>query len=100
MNLKVELEKIITGDVYDDGETLKKYSRDTSLFEVKPQVVVYPKNKKDVEKLVTFVAENKSAEPGLSVTARSAGTDMTGGPLNESIILGFTPYLNKLKKLE
>ncbi len=100
MNLKQSLEKIISGDVYDDNETLNKYSRDTSLFEVRPEVVVYPRHKKDIEKLVSFVAQHKLDNPSLSITARSAGTDMSGGPLNESIIVGFTPYMNKLKKLE
>ncbi|MEK9186263.1 MAG: FAD-binding oxidoreductase, partial [Patescibacteria group bacterium] len=31
-----------------------------------------------------------------SLTARSAGTDMTGGPLNESIILDFTKHFSQI----
>jgi FAD/FMN-containing dehydrogenase len=61
--------------------------------------VVFPKNNEDIKKLVKFVAENKilrqaQDKPALSLTARSAGTDMTGGPLTESIVLDFTKHFN------
>lgn len=95
MNLATELKNILGGDVLTDAETLATYSKDTSLFEVKPQVVVFPKNHEDVKKIVRFVQENQEKYPGISITGRAAGTDMTGGPLNESIILSFTKYFNK-----
>jgi FAD/FMN-containing dehydrogenase len=37
--------------------------------------------------------------PELSVTARSAGTDMAGGAINESIIVDFNAHLNKIGKV-
>ena len=43
-NLISDLKKIIRGDVLADEKTLQEYSHDASLFEVKPQVVVYPKD--------------------------------------------------------
>ncbi len=100
MSIAEELKKIIRGEVADDEETLKEYSRDTSLFLVKPEVVVFPKDVTDLKNLVSFVTENKKAKPNLSLTARSAGTDMTGGPLNESIIVSFTRYFNRVKKVD
>ena len=93
-NLRDELKELIEGDVLSDAETLDEYSRDTSLFKVTPEVVAFPKSSKDVKKIVSFVSENKSERPTLSITGRSGGTDMTGGPLNESIIMGFTKYMN------
>jgi len=97
MSLKEELQSLIKGEVLDDEKTLKKYSRDASLFEVKPRFVIFPKNAKDIQNLVLFVAKRKKEK--LSLTARSAGTDMSGGPLTESIILDFTKYFNKIKKI-
>ncbi len=90
------LKKIIEGDVDVTEKTLAEHSRDASLFEIKPKVVVYPKHSKDVQSLVNWVNENKQKDPTLSVTPRSAGTDMTGGPLGQSIILDFTRYMNKI----
>jgi FAD/FMN-containing dehydrogenase len=37
--------------------------------------------------------------PELSVTARSAGTDMAGGAINESVIVDFNAHLNKIGKV-
>lgn len=88
------LQDILEGDVDTSDQTLTEYSRDTSLFERRPQVVVFPKHTKDVEHLVKFVTERKQRWPGLSLTGRSAGSDMTGGPLNDSIIVSTTRYLN------
>src|SRR6266567_5970874 len=90
-----ELKKNFSGDIATDDATLQTFSHDTSLFEVKPQVVVYPKNEEDVKNLVKFVAEHKQDYPNLSLTGRSAGTDMGGGSINESIIVEFNKYFNQ-----
>jgi len=99
MNLKEELSKIIKGDISDDNSVLEKFSRDASILEVKPELVVAPKGSEDLKNLVKFVSENKEKNPKLSLTARSAGTDMSGGPLNESIILDFLKYFNHIKEV-
>lgn len=89
-----QLKSIVKGDVLTDEETLQTYSHCASLFEVKPQVVVFPKDAEDVKALVRFVEEQKQAHPELSLTARAAGTDMGGASLTESIIVGFQKYFN------
>lgn len=96
MVLAEEIKKVVNGEVADDEETLQKYSHDASLFEVNPAAVVFPKDSEDVKNIVKFVAENKKESPALSLTARSAGTDMTGGPLSESIILDFTRHFTRM----
>ncbi len=90
--LAERLKEIIQGEVLVDSETLEKYSRDASLFKVRPQVVVFPKNEKDLEKIVNFTLQNKKEFPNLSITARSAGTDMSGGAIGEGIVLDFTKH--------
>src|SRR3989344_3963903 len=99
MDLKVEIKKFFKGDVLDDPATLALYSRDASLFYITPKVVVFPKDPADIEGLVSFVNQNKSANSDLSLTARSAGTDMSGGPLNESIIVEFNKYFSQTKEV-
>lgn len=87
------------GDVDDSDEAKTFYSHDASLFEITPSLVVKPKDSKDVQRLVKLVHEQKHAHPTLSVTGRGAGTDMAGGTLNESIIVDFMPYMNKIGKV-
>ncbi len=77
----------------DDSATAKEfYSHDASLFEIRPELVVMPKDSSDVQKLIKLVAAEKSSVPDLSVTARSAGTDMAGGAINDSVIVDFTKH--------
>ncbi len=85
------------GDIKTDDATLAKYSRDASIFEIVPKCVVCPKDAEDVKNLVKWVSANKGQNPDLSITARSAGTDMGGGSLNDSIIANFTAYFNKIE---
>lgn len=91
-----ELRSLIKGDVATDDVTLSNHSHDASLFEVKPQVVVYPKDAADVQALVNFVTKHKKDHPHLSITGRSAGTDMGGGSINDSIIVDFMKYFTHI----
>ena len=88
------LRKVFKGDIETAETTLGTYSRDASLFEIRPQVVVFPKDSADVQQLVRFAAEAKKHDPSISVTARAAGTCMSGGPLNDSIIMDTTRYMH------
>lgn len=84
------------GDIDDSDAAKDFYSHDASMFELRPQLIVKPKHAQDIETLVTLVAEKKKSMPELSVTARSAGTDMSGGAINESIIVDFSTYFTKV----
>lgn len=95
-----EIKTIIAGDVADDNETRELYSHDASLFELRPQVVVYPKNADDVCKLVDYVNTNKKTQPNLSITGRGSGTDMSGGAISNSIIVDFKKYFTNIVKID
>lgn len=94
--MKEDIKKFFEGDVDDSSETLDKYSRDASIFEVRPQLVVYPKHTKDVEKLVQWAMQKKETDPSVSLSVRAAGTCMSGGSLNESIIIDVMRYMNTI----
>ncbi|HJQ08676.1 MAG TPA: FAD-binding oxidoreductase [Candidatus Saccharimonadales bacterium] len=84
------------GEINNGEITRQFYSHDASLFEIKPELVVMPKDSHDVRLLVSLVAEHKKTMPGLSLTARSAGTDMSGGAINDSIIVDFNKHFTKI----
>jgi FAD/FMN-containing dehydrogenase len=94
-----EIKLFLHGEVATDDEALAKFSRDYSLFKVRPSVVVFPKDVEDVKALVTFVAQKKAAGEDVSLTGRSAGTDMTGGPLSQSIVVSFTQHCNRILEI-
>lgn len=86
------------GEILFDEESLKKHSRDASIFEMMPSAVTVPEDAEDIKRLVAFVAENKKNHPELSLTAWAGGTDMSGGPLTDSVIIDMK-NLNSIKSL-
>ncbi len=84
----------------DDSEALRnQFSHDASLFEIVPQLVVAPRDSADVQRLVSVVAREKHQIKDLSVTARSAGTDMAGGAINDSVIVDFAKHFTKIESV-
>lgn len=101
MALLEELTKLGV-EVSGDLQTLEVYSRDASLFKLAPEVVVYPKNAAEIGEIVRFVSGKKKENPKtrISITPRAAGTDMSGGPLGDSIVLDTVRHLNRLISVE
>lgn len=95
-----EIKKIIKGEVTYDPKTLDIYSHDASLFEVRPEVVVFPRDVEDIKNLVKFVGSEKEQGNKISLTVRSGGTDMTGGPLTTSVAMDLNRHLNHFLKME
>ena len=85
------------GEIESDTKARAKYSRDASLFKVVPQAVVFPRDASDVQTLVRFA--NANAHLGVSLTARAAGTDMSGGPLTESIVVDFMRHMHAIYRV-
>ena len=95
-----KIKSFFKGEIFTDIKTLDTYNHDASLFLVEPSLVVFPKDSEDIQKLVKFVFENKKDNPGLSVAARSAGTCMSGGSLNDSIILDVTKHISGITSFQ
>lgn len=96
MAIENDLKASVRGEVDVSSASLDRASRDASLFRVRPSVVVSPADAADVGRLVSFVAARKADEPSLSLTARSAGTDMSGGPLTESVVVDMARHFGRI----
>lgn len=99
MHIYDELHSFFQGELDTTKETLEINSHDASLFELKPAIVARPKDSRDIESIVSWVLKNKAQHPELSITPRSAGTDMSGGAIGQSIILDMTAHFNEVTKL-
>lgn len=89
----IEIPSSFKGDIRQDAEILEKFSEDTSIFKIKPSLVVQPKDVYDLNTLIHYVHTRRGE---ISLTARSAGTDMSGGPLTDSIVVDMTKYFNQV----
>ncbi|MEZ4104310.1 MAG: FAD-binding oxidoreductase [Candidatus Paceibacterota bacterium] len=93
MNYLVELKENFKGEVETSEKVLEKYSEDTSIFKIIPKAVVFPKDIDDLKKIILSAKKYKGQ---ISLTARSAGTDMSGGPLTNSVVVDFLRYFNHI----
>lgn len=98
-DLIAQIRAFFKGEIDNTPADLNTYSHDASLFKIQPQLIVFPKDSEDIKNLVKFVAQAKQQHPDLSLTVRSAGTDMSGGPLNPSIIVDMTRHFNQILQI-
>lgn len=94
------LEKLLREAGFRGGVSTKKdlldaYSTDESIFSIRPQVVIQPKNRHDVEIATRIVAEQSERFDSLSLTPRAAGTGLGGGSLTDSIVIDLCAHVNK-----
>lgn len=96
INILNDLQQAVVGDITTLDVDREKVARDTSLFYVKPEIVVFPRNRDDVSRLLAYVSEARKHDLDVSVAFRSAGTCMTGGSLTQSILVDMTRYFTRI----
>jgi len=77
-----KLRGLMRGQVLFDHTTLRKFSLDQSIYEIKPRVVVFPEDIEDVGRLVEFAGQE-----GLPVTPRGGGSGTAGSSLGEGLVM-------------
>jgi len=87
------------GDIDETSETISSHSHDASLLSVVPKLVIFPRDVEDVRIAVRVVGELKKTYPELSLTARAAGTCMSGGSLTESVVIDVSKYMHGILSL-
>ncbi|MEK7459985.1 MAG: FAD-binding oxidoreductase [Patescibacteria group bacterium] len=92
MNIKEEFERRIRGTVSDETTDLQTHANDASIFEIVPLLVVTPEDTHDLKTVVNFVRELKEGGQDISITARAAGTGMSGESLTSSIALDMKKF--------
>lgn len=88
------------GGVSSDKKFLEKYSTDESIFHIRPQVVLQPKSKHDVEIATKLIAVETKRFTSLSLTPRAAGTGLSGGSLTDSIVIDVCPHMHKIGEVK
>jgi FAD/FMN-containing dehydrogenase len=89
-----DINKLLKGDATAAEFDRERVARDTSLFYVKPEIVVYPRVAPDISAVLAYVSQKKTEGFDIAVSMRAAGTCMTGGPLCQSIVIDSTKYMN------
>lgn len=90
-----DISRIINGDVLFDDWSRDIYSVDASNFVLKPELIVCPYDRYDVENLCKYCFDKN-----ISLTPRGAGTGLLGQSLSNNIVVDFTKYMNKILEIE
>lgn len=95
-SLLKDLSVQLSGQVTASKEAKDFFSTDGSIFKVLPQVIVYPRHEDDVVKTIKYL--NWQAQEGkkISLTARGKGTDQSGSPLSDGVLLVFPALMKGL----
>jgi FAD/FMN-containing dehydrogenase/Fe-S oxidoreductase len=81
----------IDGDVLIDNYSRAIYSTDASLYQIEPELIIVPKNEKDVSTALKYARENH-----LSILPRGGATSLAGQTVGNSLILDFSKYFTKI----
>lgn len=87
------------GEVTASSDIRQHFAHDSSVLEVSPTVVVYPRNESDVRKTVRFAWQLAERGKILPITARGGGTSTTGSAIGSGVILSFTAHMNQVEEL-
>ncbi len=86
------------GGISSSKSVLDTYSNDESIFTIKPQIVLQPKDASDVERAVSLLAKETKRFPSLSLTPRAAGTGLGGGSLTDSVVIDVCTHLKHISE--
>lgn len=94
------LQQHITGEVLTSESARRFFSTDASVLEMKPSLIVYPRNTNDVRKVARFTWQLAEKGHSLPITARGSGTDQTGAAIGQGIIMVFPAHLNRILEID
>jgi len=81
--IATDLRRLLREDqVKDDAPTKTAYAVDASIYRMEPQVIVLVESEDDIQGVLTFAVGR-----GIPLTARAAGTNLTGSAIGSGIIL-------------
>lgn len=86
----------IAGELLTRRDAREAVSRDGSVLERTPDMVVYPRTTNDIRKVLRFSWQLAEKGHPLSVTPRGAGTDATGAAIGRGISMVFTRHMNRV----
>src|SRR5690606_38277534 len=70
------------------------YATDASIYQIKPIVVILPKDEGDVKKAVEIARNHQ-----VKILPRGGGTSLAGQTVGDAVVLDFSKYMNGILEL-
>jgi len=94
------LQQHLVGEVLTSPDVLNYFSTDESIFQIRPMLVVHPRNENDLRKAARFSWQLAERGRSIPITIKGKGTDQTGASLGNGIILTTPAHMNKIIELD
>jgi FAD/FMN-containing dehydrogenase len=94
------LQEHLMGEVTDSLEARRYFSKDASILQLTPSVVIYPANENDVRKTARFSWQLAERGKNLPITARGGGSDTSGAAIGSGVMMVFTAHMNRIMALD
>jgi FAD/FMN-containing dehydrogenase len=94
------LQEHLMGEVMTSPDARRFFATDGSVLSITPALVVYPRNENDVRKTARFTWQLAERGRVIPITARGAGTDLSGAALGSGIMLAFTAHMHRILELD
>ncbi len=90
-----DLKSKIKGSISDSKLIRSLYATDASLFKIRPQLVITPKDEEDIRQCLFYAKEHN-----LPVGVRGGGTGLAGESLTSGILLDMSVHFNQIKRIK
>ena len=84
------------GEISNSDALRTVYSTDNSIYERKPQLIIFPKNNQDIQTVMELLQQF----PKLHLTAKGGGTGTNGQSLTNGIVLDLSKFMNKILEID
>lgn len=94
------LQEHILGEVSTSHSVLKAMSRDASVLEIPPELVIYPRVTNDIRKVARFAWQLAEKGHVMGLTARGSGTDQTGAAIGGGAVIVMPAHMNRISEFD
>src|SRR5487761_1450069 len=94
------LQEHLVGEVISSTDARHHFSTDSSILQVAPSLIVYPRNENDVRKTARFSWQLAERGRIIPLIARGAGSDLTGAAIGNGMVLVFPAHMNRILELD
>jgi FAD/FMN-containing dehydrogenase len=94
------LQEHLMGEVMVSPDARRHFATDASVLTMTPALIVYPRNENDVRKTARFTWQLAERGRVIPITARGAGTDLSGAALGSGIMLSFPAHMHRILELD
>jgi FAD/FMN-containing dehydrogenase/Fe-S oxidoreductase len=94
-DLESRLRRDVGGEVRFDAYTRHLFSRDASMYSIRPAGVVFPRDADDVVAAVAAARDH-----GVPVIARGAGTSLAGQTIGAGIVVDMSRHMSRILELD